>query len=81
MDKKLIDTVDRFQGSQKEIVIISICSGENDNFLETDYRRLNVALTRSRFKRIIVGDMNKAGKDLREILNDGYTQKIHWNKS
>ena len=81
VDKKLIDTVDRFQGSQKEIVIISICSGENDNFLETDYRRLNVALTRSRFKRIIVGDMNKAGKDLREILNDGYTQKIHWNKS
>ena len=72
----LVDTVDRFQGSQKEIIIISICSGENDNFLESDYRRLNVALTRSKFKRIIVGDISKAGKDLGGILNDGYTQMI-----
>tara|TARA_B100000401_G_C52793018_1_gene714428 strand:- start:1382 stop:1978 length:597 start_codon:yes stop_codon:yes gene_type:complete len=72
----LVDTVDRFQGSQKEIIIISTCSGENDNFLESDYRRLNVALTRSKFKRIIIGDISKAGKDLGGILNDGYTQMV-----
>ena len=79
INKDLIDTVDRFQGSQKEIIIISICSGENDNFLETDHRRLNVALTRSKSKRIIVGDINKAGKGLRGILDDGYTKKIMLN--
>ena len=34
---------------------------------------MNVALTRSKFKRIIIGDISKAGKDLGGILNDGYT--------
>lgn len=53
-----VDTVDGFQGREKEIVIISLVrSNENNNigFLK-DVRRLNVALTRARKKLIIIGD-------------------------
>tara|TARA_B100002051_G_scaffold264255_1_gene288887 strand:- start:458 stop:3934 length:3477 start_codon:yes stop_codon:yes gene_type:complete len=80
MPHDLVDTVDRYQGSQKEIIIISICAEERNNFLENDYRRLNVALTRPKFKRIIVGDFNKVGDNLKGILNDGYTKKININE-
>lgn len=53
-----ISTVDGFQGREKEVIIISnVRSNENSDigFLE-DYRRLNVSITRSKRKLIIIGD-------------------------
>jgi superfamily I DNA and/or RNA helicase len=53
-----VDTVDGFQGREKEAVIISLVrsnpSGEI-GFL-ADVRRMNVALTRARRKLIVIGD-------------------------
>jgi len=52
-----VKTVDGFQGREKEIVLISLVrANKNGNlgFL-TDYRRLNVAITRGRRKVIILG--------------------------
>ncbi len=58
-----IDTVDGFQGREKEAVLIS-CVRSNANgeigFL-ADTRRMNVALTRARRKLIIVGDSATLG--------------------
>jgi DNA replication ATP-dependent helicase Dna2 len=51
----IIDTIDRFQGSDKEIIILSLCTLHSPNLLE-DNRRLNVALTRAKKKMIIVGN-------------------------
>ncbi|MHA1992907.1 MAG: AAA domain-containing protein [Candidatus Hodarchaeales archaeon] len=51
----LIDTIDRFQGSDKEMIILSLCSLESPHLLE-DERRLNVALTRAKKKMIILGN-------------------------
>jgi ATP-dependent RNA/DNA helicase IGHMBP2 len=53
-----IDSVDGFQGREKQAVIVSLVRSNRDNeigFLE-DTRRMNVALTRARLKLIVIGD-------------------------
>ena len=60
-----VDTVDGFQGREKEVVIISLVRSNGDceiGFLK-DYRRTNVALTRARRKLIVVGDSATLGGD------------------
>jgi predicted DNA helicase len=58
LDGLEIDTVDGFQGREKEAVVLTLVrSNENGEigFL-ADTRRMNVALTRARRKLIIIGD-------------------------
>jgi len=60
-----IDTVDGFQGREKEVVLISLVRSNNKSeigFL-ADRRRMNVALTRARRKLIVVGDSATLGID------------------
>ncbi|MCK4848155.1 MAG: AAA family ATPase, partial [Candidatus Heimdallarchaeota archaeon] len=54
--KLVVDTIDRFQGSDKEVIILSLCTVVSPNILE-DSRRFNVALTRAKKKMIIVGNI------------------------
>jgi predicted DNA helicase len=58
-----IDTVDGFQGREKEAVVISLVRSNREGeigFLG-DTRRMNVALTRARRKLIVVGDSATLG--------------------
>ena len=48
-------TVDRFQGHEADIVLISFAQRRSTNFLESP-NRLNVALTRARYQRVVIGD-------------------------
>ena len=52
-----VDTVDRFQGSSKEIIIVSfVATGGLEGPLFDDHRRINVALTRAKKGLVLVGD-------------------------
>lgn len=58
-----VDTVDGFQGREKEAVIISLVRSNTEGevgFLG-DTRRMNVALTRARRKLIVIGDSATIG--------------------
>jgi superfamily I DNA and/or RNA helicase len=48
-------TVDRFQGHEADLVILSMVRNRGVGFLD-NINRLNVAITRPRYERIIVGD-------------------------
>jgi superfamily I DNA and/or RNA helicase len=53
-----VDTVDGFQGREKEAVIVSLTRSNEAGELGflADIRRMNVALTRARKKLIVLGD-------------------------
>ncbi len=60
-----VKTIDGFQGREKEIIILSLVRGnikKNIGFL-SDYRRLNVAITRARKKMIVIGNEKTLSKD------------------
>jgi superfamily I DNA and/or RNA helicase len=62
-DRLEIDTVDGFQGREKEAVVISCVrsNAEGEIGFLADARRMNVALTRARRKLIVVGDSATLG--------------------
>jgi len=59
-----VDTVDRFQGSSKELIIVSFtATGTLDGPIFEDYRRINVALTRPKRALVLVGDSTALATD------------------
>lgn len=57
-DKLSINTVDSFQGQERDIVYISMTRSNTDNVIGflADTRRMNVAMTRARKKLVMIGD-------------------------
>lgn len=55
----IIDTVDKFQGQESEIILISLVDSNDEHEfgeIHNELRRLNVSLTRAKTKAIIVGN-------------------------
>ncbi|MFB6141333.1 MAG: AAA domain-containing protein [Halosimplex sp.] len=72
-DEVAVDTVDRFQGSSKEVVVISfVATGSLESPIFEDYRRVNVALTRAKRALVLVGDADALATD------DTYARMVEW---
>ncbi|MFC6904141.1 AAA domain-containing protein [Halalkalicoccus tibetensis] len=57
-ERVAVDTVDRFQGSSKEVILVSFVAttpADLEGPIFDDYRRLNVALTRAKKSLVLVG--------------------------
>jgi len=68
-----VDTVDRFQGSSQEVIVVSfVASGDLSGPLFEDERRLNVALTRAKRGLVLVGDREALGS------RDLYARMVEW---
>lgn len=72
-------TVDRFQGHEADLVLLSLVRNHITPFLRSP-NRLNVALTRARYCRIIVGDRHALGKDKDSLLGKLAAEKT-WETS
>lgn len=60
-----ISTIDSFQGQEADVVILSLVRSNSEGkigFL-SDYRRMNVALTRARTKLVVIGDSATLAND------------------
>ena len=68
-----VDTVDRFQGSSKEVIIVSfVATGSLDGPIFEDYRRINVALTRAKKALVLIGDAGALSTD------ETYGRMVEW---
>ena len=78
--KILLYTVDKFQGREADIVFLSMCRNKGLGFMD-NINRLNVALTRAKYQRVIVGDrqhfMNQNfSQELSDLAHESTTQNI-----
>ena len=61
--KVMVDTIDRFQGDERDVIIFSMCfSNSIKSSLLNDNRKVNVALSRAKKKLIVVGNWDLANK-------------------
>ena len=79
-----VNTVDGFQGSEKDVILISCVRGGSGGigFL-ADRQRLNVALTRARKSLIVVGNMDTLGRDnlWEDFITNAKERNLFYNYS
>ncbi len=76
-DRITINTIDSFQGQERDIMYISLTRSNADNkigFL-SEARRMNVAMTRARMKLVVIGDGSTLGQ------SDFYSDFISYAES
>jgi hypothetical protein len=73
-----VDTVDRFQGGERDIIFVSLTNSNSAaviGSLHADWRRMNVALSRARRSLVIVGDrrtFTRQGDASEEMAKERY---------
>lgn len=76
-------TIDAYQGQEDEMIILSLVRSNPNGHIGflSDYRRMNVALTRAQRKLVIIGDSATLGNDdfYRQFLD--YLERVNGYKS
>ena len=77
-----VNTVDAYQGREKDIIIISTVRTNSLGFLR-DYRRMNVAITRAKHFLFIVGNQKCLKKDenWNALINNGCKKSYTFNEN
>ena len=70
-------TVDRFQGHEADLVFLTFGNAHSTTFLESP-NRLNVAITRARFQRVIVGNRNGMRNSRGPVLK-ALAEQVPWD--
>jgi ATP-dependent RNA/DNA helicase IGHMBP2 len=73
-DQVTIDTVDAFQGRERDIIYISLVRSNSEGVIGflADERRMNVAMTRAKMRLVMIGDSATLGS------NDFYNQILDY---
>lgn len=78
-----ISTIDSYQGQEDEMIILSLVRSNQNGTIGflSDYRRMNVALTRAQRKLVVIGDSATLGNDdfYRQFLD--YVESVNGYKS
>merc|ERR1719153_917131 len=79
----VVNTVDGFQGSERDIIIIScVRSGGGGIGFVQDRQRLNVALTRAKYNLIVIGNMETLEESTKmwgELISNAKTRKVFYD--
>lgn len=61
----VVNTIDGFQGQERDIIYISLVrsNAKNEIGFLSDYRRMNVAMTRARMLLVVIGNSETIGKN------------------
>ena len=70
-----VHTIDSFQGHEADAIILSVVRQETIGFW-SDYRRLNVALTRARHCMRVVGSVRRWTGLLKQLADDANTRSL-----
>lgn len=77
-----VDTVERFQGSERDVILVSLVKTERAGDFLADARRLNVTLTRARQKLVIFGRRRALELNglFRALIEQPETHLISWSE-
>jgi TPR repeat protein len=74
-----INTVDGFQGDERDIIIISFTRSHVSEFLK-EIRRLNVAITRAKFCLIILAAPGLLSDDIGQLITDAKYRQVLYSE-
>ncbi len=79
-DEIQVDTVERYQGSERDTIIVSLVKTENAGEFLSDHRRVNVTLTRARKKLILFGHREclLMSPLFRQLIEQDETLQTRW---
>jgi DNA replication ATP-dependent helicase Dna2 len=77
-----VDTVERFQGSERDIILVSLVKSERAGDFLADERRLNVTLTRARKKLVVFGSRRclELNPLYRRLIEQPETHVLSWSQ-